>query len=295
MHTWRQVVPPWLGKSAFGGGRHDALPGRHQGLALCFGSSPLTHRFTVHNTGPTSAYPGHYPGRWLLRASVSPTASGWHLLRGLTSPTEGRWGLPRSQFPLLASLGRCFPPGFLAVLTGQYVRLPAPYPVPFGSSASASCAGSFSRWLIHTFACAAHRCLLDGIPGLRLPGSAVYPRIRPLRTRRQSGDMLSLLHLEGGTCTLMETELQSLWLCDLPEDISPLSINGSHGHINGILSPAPLERNPENTPGACQRPPPAAATRSPCRRLPQHAAAARRSSAQPGVARRSSAWTGGSG
>jgi hypothetical protein len=67
------------------------------------------------------------------------------------------------------------------------------------------------------------------------------------------------------------------------------------GHINGILSPAPLERNPENTPGACQRPPPAAATRSPCWRLPQHAAAARRSSAQPGVARRSSVWTGGSG
>jgi hypothetical protein len=58
---------------------------------------------------------------------------------------------------------------------------------PFGSSASASCAGSRSRWLKHTFACAAHRCLLDGIPGSRLPGSAVYPRFRPLRTSRGSG------------------------------------------------------------------------------------------------------------
>src|SRR5262245_31950092 len=39
----------------------------------------------------------------------------------------------------------------------------------------------------HTFACAAHRCLLDGISGSRLPGSVVYPRFRPLRTSRRSG------------------------------------------------------------------------------------------------------------
>src|SRR5262245_15454218 len=38
-----------------------------------------------------------------------------------------------------------------------------------------------------TFACAVHRCLLDGIPGVRLPGSAVYPRFRPLRTSRRPG------------------------------------------------------------------------------------------------------------
>ena len=57
----------------------------------------------------------------------------------------------------------------------------------FGSSASASCAGSPSRWLNHTFACAAHRCLRDGIPGMRLPGSAVSPRFRPLRTSRWPG------------------------------------------------------------------------------------------------------------
>jgi hypothetical protein len=183
-HTWRQVVPPWLGKSAFGGGRHDALPGRHQGLALCLGSSPLTHSLTFHNAVLTSAYPGHYPGPWLLEESF-PIRHAVGTYSDLCR--RARMRLLRSQFPLLASLGRCFPPGFSAVLTGQYFRLPAPYPVPFGSSASASCAGSFSRWLNHTFACAAHRCLLDGIPGLRLPGSAFYPRFRPLRTSRGSG------------------------------------------------------------------------------------------------------------
>jgi hypothetical protein len=57
----------------------------------------------------------------------------------------------------------------------------------FGSSASASCAGSPSRWLNHTFAYATHRYLLDGMPGLRLPGSAIYPRCRPLRTSRRPG------------------------------------------------------------------------------------------------------------
>ena len=51
---------------------------------------------------------------------------------------------------------------------------------------------SLLRWFAftmaqRTFACAAPRCLLDGIPGSRLPGSAVYPRFRPLRTSRRSG------------------------------------------------------------------------------------------------------------
>jgi hypothetical protein len=36
-----------------------------------------------------------------------------------------------------------------------------------------------SRWLNHTFTFAAHRCLLDGIPGLRLPG---VRRLTPLQT-----------------------------------------------------------------------------------------------------------------
>src|SRR5206468_2463046 len=57
----------------------------------------------------------------------------------------------------------------------------------FGSSASASCAGAPSRWLNHTFAYATQRCLRDGIPGVRLPGSAVYPRSRSLRTSRGPG------------------------------------------------------------------------------------------------------------
>ena len=102
-------------------------------------------------------------------------------------PTEGRWRLLRSPFPLLASVGRCSPPGFVAVQTGQYRRLPAPYPVPFWLQRV-----SLLRWFaftmaLYTFAYAAHRCLRDGIPGVRLPGSAVYPRFRPLRTSRRSG------------------------------------------------------------------------------------------------------------
>jgi hypothetical protein len=92
--------PPW-----------NVLPGRHQGLALCFGSLPLTHGFTFQDTGPTSAYPGRYPWPWLLRASFSPAACGWHLLCGMTRLAEGCWGLLRSQFPWLASVGRCSPPG----------------------------------------------------------------------------------------------------------------------------------------------------------------------------------------
>jgi hypothetical protein len=57
----------------------------------------------------------------------------------------------------------------------------------FGSSVSASCAGAHSRWLHHTFACAVRRCRRDGIPGVRLPGAAVSPRSRSLRTSRGPG------------------------------------------------------------------------------------------------------------
>ncbi len=59
----------------------NLLPGRHQVLGvLCLGSLPLTHHFTFQNTGLTLAYPRHYPEPWLLQASFSPMASGWHLL-----------------------------------------------------------------------------------------------------------------------------------------------------------------------------------------------------------------------
>src|SRR5262249_36544028 len=77
----------------------DTLPGHPQELSLCFGSSPLTHGFTFQDTGPTSAYPGHYPWPLLLRASSSPVACGWHLLCEETGLTESHWRLLRSQFP----------------------------------------------------------------------------------------------------------------------------------------------------------------------------------------------------
>ena len=165
----------------------DVLPGHHQGVALCFGTLPLTHRFTFQDTGPTSAYPGRSSWRWLLRASSSPAACGWHLLWRVTSLPESCWGLLRSQFPLFASVGRGFPPGLLAVHAGQSFWLPALYPVPFWLQRI-----SLLRWLnltmaLHPFACAVHRCLLDGIPSVRLPGSAVYPRCKPLRTSRRLG------------------------------------------------------------------------------------------------------------
>ena len=97
----------------------DVLPGHHQGGTLCFGALPLTHRFTLHATGPTSAYPERYLWPWLLRASSSPAASGWHLLRKVPGLTEGRWGFLRSPSPLVEPLGRRYPPGFMTVPTGQ--------------------------------------------------------------------------------------------------------------------------------------------------------------------------------
>jgi hypothetical protein len=70
-------------------------------------------------------------------------------------------------------------------------------PVRFPTAGAVSCAFWLQRirlfrWVVlpmahHTFADAAHRCLRDGIPGVRLPGSVVYPRFNPLRTSRRVG------------------------------------------------------------------------------------------------------------
>jgi hypothetical protein len=89
---------------------------------------------------------GITPGLGFLR-NPSPSAMRLAPAPVVHTARRGQTGLLRSQVPWFASVGRCSPPGLSAVHTGQYRRLPAPYPVPFGSSASASCAGSRSRWL----------------------------------------------------------------------------------------------------------------------------------------------------
>src|SRR5439155_24072126 len=222
----------------------DALPGHLQGQALCFGTLPLTHGFTFQHTGPTSAYPGYYSRPLLLRASCSPAASGWRLLRRGTCSTKGCRRLLSSQFPWLTSLGRCSPPGLSAVQTGQYGGLPAPYPVPFGSSASASCAGSRSRWLNHTFAYAARRCLLDGIPGVRLPGSAVYPRFRPLRTSRGPGGY-AVTPAPGGRDSHPHGKLSYKvhhYLAVYPEAEASFRPTGRTSMYAVLITPPPCER-----------------------------------------------------
>src|SRR5919204_3008399 len=75
----------------------------------------------------------------------------------------------------------------MAVHAGQWIRLPAPYPMPFWLQRV-----SLLRWVMvtmaqYTFAYAVHRCLRDGIPRARLLGAAVYPRFSPLRTSRRAG------------------------------------------------------------------------------------------------------------
>src|SRR5438270_12706508 len=63
---------------------------------------------------------------------------------------------------------------------------------------------------LHTFADAAHRCLLDGILGLRLPRSAVYPRFRPLRTSRRPGGYAVTPALGGKDLHLHESRVARL-------------------------------------------------------------------------------------
>ena len=127
-------------------GPGNGLSDRHQDVTvLCCGSLPLTHASPFHHTGPTSAYPRHYPGLWRLRASSSPVACRWYLLCGVTTSQRAPGGYSVPSFhcshPEDDAVHRvsrqCSPVNRI----GCRCRILC----PFDSSVSASCAGVRSR------------------------------------------------------------------------------------------------------------------------------------------------------
>ena len=130
----------WLGRCPFG---TLYIPRSCRVHVVCM----PTRTPPLHTTAPTSAYPGHDPRPWLLRASSAPAACGWHLLRKVTGLPEGRWGFLRSPSPLFEPLGRRYPPGFVSVPTGQSDGCQRRILCRFGSSVSASYAGFHHRTL----------------------------------------------------------------------------------------------------------------------------------------------------
>ena len=166
----------------------DGVPGHQQARGiLCCGASPRPHSFPFPHPGPPSAYPGRSPGLWLLRASFAPGACRWHRLGEVTpsrratggSAVPSSHGLPLEDGAVHRVGRQCRP------VSGTGCRRLLLCHV--GSSVSASGAGCRARWRNHPFAGAVHGCLRDGIPGVRLPGSAVAPRFRPLRASRRPG------------------------------------------------------------------------------------------------------------
>jgi hypothetical protein len=81
---------------------------------------------------------------------LADTPYGWYLLKPMCERTCRITPFPVS---MVASVGRCSPPGFVAVQTGQYRRLPAPYPMPFWLQRV-----SLLRWFAFTMA-QPHLCL----------------------------------------------------------------------------------------------------------------------------------------
>jgi hypothetical protein len=123
----------------------------------------------------------------------------------------------------------------VTVPAGQFDGCQRPILCRFGSSVSASCAGSLSRWLNHVFACATHRSLLDRIAGLRLPDTAVYPRFSLLRTRRSTGGYAFTsapegqgLHLHGDEVTRLKVHL-NLAVC--PEAVASFRPTGRTSNL----------------------------------------------------------------
>src|SRR5437870_1549916 len=96
----------------------------------------------------------------------------------------------------------------------------------------------------YTFACAARRCLLDGIPGVRLPGSAVYPRFRPLRTSRRPGGY-AVTPAPGGRGLHPHGQLSykvHYYLAVYPEASASFRLTGRTSMYAVLITPSPCER-----------------------------------------------------
>src|SRR5215475_8689326 len=159
----------------------------HRSLALTRGFSrffALLLLITCPSPSSRQRLLGITPGLGFLR---NPSPYAMRLAPAPIVSWRGHTGLLRSQFPWLTSLGRCSPPGFCGRADRSVSKAAGALSWAFWLQRV-----SLLRWFAFTvaqctFACAARRCLRDGIPGVRLPGSAVYPRFRPLRTSRRPG------------------------------------------------------------------------------------------------------------
>ncbi len=119
----------------------EALPG--QGVPFIHWRRRRAHDVCTPTGTPTlllpwatSAYPGRYPGPWLLRPSHRPGACGWRLLRARPARrAPGR--LLRSGRSFCARRRAALSAGFGEGECRSRLELPASYPSPFGASQSA--------------------------------------------------------------------------------------------------------------------------------------------------------------
>jgi hypothetical protein len=114
------------------------------------------------------------------------------------------------------------------VPAGQGLRRPAPSPGPCWRQRISRWRGVDVRMAPHPFAGAAHRCVLTGIPSVRLPGSAIAPRFRPLRSRRRPGGSAVTSAPGGRDFHPHEPCGTRLTPGALPESRRSRAANGSH-------------------------------------------------------------------
>src|SRR5439155_5514843 len=115
-------------------------------LALLQRYSPRSRPHDRPHVSVSEALPSAFASCGIL----ADTPCGWYLL---TPMCERMCRITPFPVSMVASVGRCSPPGFVAVQTGQYRRLPAPYPMPFWLQRV-----SLLRWFAFTMA-QPHLCL----------------------------------------------------------------------------------------------------------------------------------------
>jgi hypothetical protein len=211
------------------------------------GSSPC------HATARLSAYPLAFPEA--LASDVIPPRApcGWHLLRRMDRPRRGRTGLLRSRFEFgdgrrVGKLRR----DLCGVNAGRAENRRPEVQCLFGSSVSASCAGSTYR-RFHSLPVRTRIHLYWRCHRVRLP---VVPRSFPLRglmASRYRGECVSTPH--QGRSELHRHPKRVLRLSRVsslsPEDQSSelqarFLVNGSHlGAVVGWLHAVVCQQHPE--------------------------------------------------
>jgi hypothetical protein len=188
--------------------RGVACPSIHRSVDRAHSILTPIGPFTIRITLPTSAYPGHYPGPWLLGRSHSQQHPVDTYSAAITQQPRAGWSYNVPGLCLTLNLGSHYSPGYLKDATGSKLQIcPAPNRALEKPRCHSPCRfldqANNPRWLvIHdddsnvSLIAYPYPAVLDGVPG-RVPSYRLSFPLHGLTVGLYRGESASPQHQRG--------------------------------------------------------------------------------------------------